>query len=360
MLVVNRQIKEKEIGLSTPESTRPAPSRSRLHGAVAFAFLAAGFVAAMPERAMAVPQPPPSSIDETDGGQFPFGTYDQNSSLITACSQGGESDACGPVSAINSLVYLQNRFPNFYADPKPMLVPDTTPAAINGLANTLATAMGCTCGNGTTPEGLATGLRGYINGHETPNTKTDVTEVDNPSIDWLMGELYDRENVELSVDLYKKNADGTYSFQAGHWITATGAATHDTNGNGYFDSGDTPESLSFVDPGGDGSAINSGQMVKDQALGSTGAVNHANLLQLPDFDWGTLDVSPGSITVITAAVSESPERTRIPEPSGMAVLTVGLAALLGCGVVRGKDRAGFQRQRRSRSAASAMSASGPQ
>ncbi len=292
---------------------------------------AALWLGAFLQPAAAVPQPPPSSIDETDGGQFPFGTYDENSPKITACKKADKSEACGPVAAINSLVYLQNRFPYYYyyyyyyANPKPMLVPDTSDKGINTLANTLAKAMNCNCQTGgTSPGGMAMGLRSYMK-TAAPETITDVTQVINPTLTWLMTELYHGEDVELLITEYDKNPQGKYTASRSHWITATGAATNDVNGNGYFDAGDTPKSLSYIDPGGDGSQINSGETDTDKALGLTSAITGHDQLDLPAYDWGQPSSPAGAITVIADAVSESPRRP-IPEPGGLALL--GSATIL--------------------------------
>jgi len=274
--------------------------------------------------ALAVPQPPANDIDETEGGTFPFGTYDQNSPLITACSNAAGSEACGPVASINSMVYLQNRFSLQYATPGPLLVPDTSAKGINALATSLAQSMNCNCTTGTTPGGLAAGLMTYF-ATAAPNAPTDIVQVANPSIDFLMNELYHGEDVELRIAEFVKDTNGKFVESRGHWITATGAATTDVNKNGFFDQGDTPLSLSFVDPGGDASSLTSGQVVSGQALGTTNAVG-GNLLQLTAFDWGQPPSPPGAITVIMDAVSESP-RDRVPEPSALGVLASGLFGL---------------------------------
>jgi hypothetical protein len=234
---------------------------------------------------------------------------------ITGCNSGtdGTNSACGPTAALNSLVFLQNRYPGIYTGTN-ALIPhqdgNTTEQDQIQAGETLACYMGCGS-NGTSISNFIQGKQQYFEA-TAPNT-TSITWMNifdqngaYPTFNWLFNELSDGEDIELLVGFYSLNPDtGLLKRDGGHYVTLYGISSATNDGNG---------SISFVDPA-DGTNESPGTFLA------------------PDGSIRTTDYLSGTstVTIVEAAVSESP----VPEPATFGVLGSGVLAVW---VVRRRKR----------------------
>jgi hypothetical protein len=284
-----------------------------------------------------------------------YGTYNQRA-FPSACTN-NPMKACGPVSVLNSFIFLQNTYPQIYGN---RLVPmgRNQPAAT---LNTLSALMGC-C-NGTTPENLLAGKRAYIDGAgAVRGVAPGTTRYDSqflatgipfigatpqptqrgtiPTMNFLLGQLHDGEDVEALISFYSKRTVGNmtfYNYVGAHYLTVTGASYDDINNNLRFDAGDMPNCISFVDPYGRDARAQSGAIVSCASLaamalpGGQQSVLNGDLLSITNY-YGSVGTSPANIndqntlTVITGLIAESPILPA-PEPASLALFAGALAAL---------------------------------
>lgn len=211
---------------------------------------------------------------------------------------------CGPVSAVNSFVYLENKYPTIYDD---LLVPGNNLVTSN-LVNVALTLGGSgymgTDLNGTTyADDFIWGKMTYIEQKATnktiyaaqdkwswgnPNPKPSwVTSNVYPTWSFLYNELVACEDVEMLLSWTN----------GGHYVTLSSFHWNDANTNNIIDSGEG--FIDFIDPWG-------GLCRTNQIWQGTG---------------GRIEVSydgfthAGGVAWISMAVAES-----VPEPSTCALI----------------------------------------
>jgi hypothetical protein len=230
-----------------------------------------------------------------------------NQADVDVCtSQTGINNSCGPTAFVNSMVYLENRYPTIYDHNLiPHLDNNTAYQDQIAAAETAACYMGCD-GNagGTTISNFINGKQLYFDA-SAPNTT--YFEVMNffangawPTFNFLYNMLLAGEDVELLVGFYSVNAQNQLVRQGGHYLTLTGVAfgVPFATGNG---------TMNFVDPNG-------------------GA--NMNNLALSTFAFGAIYNNQGgyspNYTLIEAAVAESP----LPEPGTLLLIATGTVYFL--------------------------------
>jgi hypothetical protein len=219
-----------------------------------------------------------------------YGHYNQNATEFAGvCGD----DACGPISLLNSFVFLQNTYGS--------LGDQLTGKDPVATAKKLAEYMKCgtTCGTGTTD--FFIGKKAYLK--DTVGAAIDSVMYIGPTFANLDKELGHKEDVEMFISYDKANgaADG------GHYVT-------------LYDL--TRDKISFVDPGGvsgaDGGAI-------DGALDETVGYNFdATKKRIFLKDYG--GTPEGDTAKIDFAYAESPH-TFEPEPQAWALMLLGFGAL---------------------------------
>lgn len=224
--------------------------------------------------------------------------------------------ACGPTAAVNSFAFLQRKFPDIYDH---ALIPDTDMDGGIDYEEMVATAvalggddymMCAECQGGTLASNFISGKRKWI--EERVPGKTIYKERSNPDWDFLFGELWDMEDVELLVGFY--NDAGTRI--GGHYVTLTKFWWDDVDMDDVVDVAEEAM-IGFVDPA-DG-------MLKMQALAQSGL---GAILQT-NYGVGLAISTPsGQATIastrIERAISESP----IPEPATIALVSLGFLGLV--------------------------------
>jgi hypothetical protein len=254
----------------------------------------------------------------------------ENAALFGNLNQGDTACpnvACGPTAAVNSFVYLQNRWPNKYDN---KLVPKGANAAqqymnMQMVANTLGSAAymnTCACGNGTFIEQFILGKQKYLDtkagmvtsygAQDTFAWRTTLPDgsmvaakpayvQDNtaPTGQWLVDQLQAGEDVELFINGSMGN----------HYITLTQMTYNLTNNTGSF---------MFIDP----NQVNN--MMAGPPVVSMGMITGLDATD-SDILFTSASVSAylGTGLNIVNAVSESP----VPEPATYAVMGIGFLAL---------------------------------
>jgi hypothetical protein len=251
---------------------------------------------------------------------------------------GGEVD-CGPTAAVNSFVYLENKYPITYDR---SLVPDTEipPDGIRDydeLVNAALMLAGANYMNTKPPGGTWYDMFVYgkyryiedqipgVTAYQSqmlwawgfpginpvrpadeipPIPRPDwVTDLMYPTWQFIFTELHDCEDVEILLSW-----EG-----GGHFLTLTGFNWNDADGDGIID----PEegaTMMYIDP----------------ATGDPSATGIWNVAVDSEYEIMT-NYETGS--VITMAVSESPI---IPEPATIAMVAMGMFGVIG--LVRRKMR----------------------
>jgi hypothetical protein len=243
-----------------------------------------------------------------------FGNLDQND--VPACKdEEGNSFACGPTAAVNSFVWLQNRYPHVY-DSK--LIPEqdldlNEDGEVNFYDHMIAVAielskpeyMDCAaCQGGTAISTFISGKQQYIEDQIPGVTEYAFQNMfdpnsEHPTWQFLYNELRGEEDVELLIGFYDEQNERI----GGHYVTLTTFHLDDGNNDGLIDQ-DEGAFIEFIDPFG-------------------GLLGMADIFQV--LVGGLIGISSyfiaGDVTLalIEAAVKESP----IPEP--------GLVLLFGAG-----------------------------
>jgi hypothetical protein len=261
----------------------------------------------------AVAVPISYNVDLTTQAQF--GNLKQTD--VTGCAGDATGQiACGPAAAVNSFVFLQNRFPNIYDQRLTNQGQATAYQNLVATANILAGAdfMGCAeCDGGTSRQNFFDGKKKYIDS-KVPGATVYATAGNPVSASvgivpfaFLFGELQQAEDVEI-VPTYL-DADGNRI--AGHFLTLTDLHWTDTQPDNVVDRFEGA-TMSFVDP-------------------ATGASGNASIFQtaaggalFSTYGAGaTVDGVRVANTRIDYAVAES-----VPWPATAFLLTVSLAGWL--------------------------------
>jgi len=189
---------------------------------------------------------------------------DEGASLFGHLNQSQVPDcgefACGPTAAVNSFVFLENKYPNVYKNFS-LTGGGITEANLKDTAKKLVHLMGCTvCDKGTKEEGMLSGKRAWFQ-EKAPNT-TLVTSMESPSWSWIFSELQHGEDVEVLIGNYLGGVR-----KGGHWVTLTGMNWNDVNGDQIIDA-DESAAINVIDPSspGDSGGVYMWQTVGDTAL----------------------------------------------------------------------------------------------
>ncbi len=251
-----------------------------------------------------------------------YGNLSQNDPLMGAIGP----DACGPVAAVNSFVYLENAYPGVYDR---MLVPDDNPPdGLHDPAEMAATALVLSGPNymntqsppvgvvGTAHDDFLWGKHKYMEEVAPGRTRYEAWDNFNwvnpqrPKPDWvniggvdkmfLYEELVDCEDVEVLIifDIPPN--------EWGHYVTVNEFHWVDGDGNGIMTFAENA-TMGFIDPF-DGLHYTT-QIWDDGGYGPYGAIETEAYGTFPR----------GHITV---GVSESPAYV-IPEPTGLIVFAFG-------------------------------------
>jgi len=218
------------------------------------------------------------------------------------------SVACAPTAAVNSFVYLENKYPGIYDD---WLVPGSDYQAMVSAARTLAlNYMNTSLPSGTTAEDFLLGKMKFIENALPGWTRYEAqlagtwdstnfygedkpgwVELTYPTWEFLFLELEACEDVEIGL---------AYDAGGGHALTLTSFHWTDDGTPFVIDLGEAY--IDFIDP-------------------LTGAYGTANIWQT-SLD-GPILTSYGGGATITMAVSESP----IPEPLTMLCVFASVAGV---------------------------------
>jgi hypothetical protein len=179
----------------------------------------------------------PASAVSINLGPGKFGDLSQNDpGLAGVCVADNTRYACGPVAAANSLVFLQNQYPQIYGNALIMngsLVQTAT--ALAGLMNCMA------CAGGTDINDFSTGKMTWINNNVPGSTSfsLNLTPPDRfPSIDVLAQDLMRGEDTELLIGFYDKT---TGARVGGHYVTLFSLTTGaDGSRMGFIDPDPNP------------------------------------------------------------------------------------------------------------------------
>jgi hypothetical protein len=235
---------------------------------------------------------------------------------------GFEADGCGPTAAINSFVFLQNRYSQFYGK---KLIPggDMVAAGIDLAENYMNTS------GATYIDNFITGKRNYIEEKTGPGgiflaqvfggalsdggTTAKDTVVKKPDSLFLAEELQKGEDVEfLSTPL---GADGKFDPKKGHYLTLVKLNWVDANNDGIMNF-DENATIGFIDPAGstDPGSISSFKDNRHISVGPDGFMDLENPFTHKKFR-------------ITAIVSESPPEGTISEPSSLLLILTALGSM---------------------------------
>ena len=221
--------------------------------------------------------------------------------------------ACGPTAAVNSFVYLQNKYPKIYDE---KLVPDVnnddtySQEEMAAVAQILGGAdyMNTIADSGTYSDRFIYGKSEYIESiipnmtiyhaqsyygwtHLPPDTKPDWFEQKSPTWEFIYQELKKCEDVEIRL-----------SGGAEHYLTLYSFSWDDSNGTGQ---------MGYIDP-------------------DDGMPYLSNIWFDNGNNWLETTYAGGSI--IRTAVSESP----VPEPATIILFVIGILGLGAYGFRRKK------------------------
>ena len=150
----------------------------------------------------------------------------------------------------------------------------------------------------------------------------------------------------MLVGIYAKSRTGTILGRVtGHWLTVTGVSYNDVNNDNKFNDGDTPQSISLIDPLGNSCAVLpkpcpplplNGALATTDLLG-TFSLNGVSFLDITDYFTDASDLwglappagfglnAANTEVLVEAFVSESPI---IPEPGTLSLAAAPLAGLV--------------------------------
>ena len=237
-----------------------------------------------------------------------YGYLDQHS------IPGWGNAGCGPTAAVNSFVYLENKYPGIYDR---SLIPDTNQNGVRDLAELVGVAqtlggpgyMNTIANNTTWDDDFIWGKMTYIEQkvpgmtvyqaqdywNWTQHTKPAWVQSAWPQWEFLYNELVDCEDVEILIDW----SDG------GHYVTLSSFHWNDADNDLIIDNAENAW-IDFVDPW-------------------TGAYGTASIWQ--SSYGGCIETNYATGSWISMGVSESP----IPEPATMTLLALGFALSLSKG-----------------------------
>lgn len=267
------------------------------------------------------------SLDHTQ-----FGNLDQDD--VPVCKDGsGNSFSCGPTAAVNSFVWLQNRYPDVYGN---NLIETTTmdldgDSDVDEYDHLIHTAiqlsdgqyMSCAaCTGGTTITNFINGKKKWIeervpgaSGYAEQNVHRTGTY---PTWRFIYDSLKAGADLEMLIGFYDTDP-ATPQRLGGHYVTVTSFHWRDIDMDDIIDPGEglttgSNAQIDFIDPA-------TGMRVFSDIF--------QNMLNGPlGMDYGIGgDVD---ITVIEAAVYEN-----VPEPGTLALLASGM---LIWGRLRGRQR----------------------
>lgn len=230
----------------------------------------------------------------------------------------GDKDAtfmCGPVSTVNSLVFLQNKYPSIYGTNLVVGSPAETAMKLKALMGTTEA--------GTEFTSLINGKKQWFKDHPgTVDTLIDARAIEATTKDllltwqWLYEQVRHGEDIEL---LISQDIGGSH---IDHYVTLTEFKWTDADKDGTIDAAEGG-SLGFVD-------------AADGKWKSTKMFEADGRIRLSDFK---LDETSNGAVYIWGAVKESP--TPIPEPATWGLLAAGLlCALSAVRTVRHRWRVG--------------------
>lgn len=227
--------------------------------------------------------------------------------------------ACGPSSAVNSMVYLQNRYGSLYGS---TLVPAQSSDLNNdgqvtsydnlmSAAQILASSAYANTGSmGTAPGFMASGLQNYIEGRapgrsayalqcyyawdSSLNPQPPYGDVTIPTWNFMYDHLRQGAAVELMFTWVTN----------GHYVSLAGMHWADTNANGRIDSGES--TLELVDPW-------------------TATILTPNLYQDPATGELHVDTLIGHSNPLLGAILVT---TPVPEPAATSLLLLAATATL--------------------------------
>lgn len=162
--------------------------------------------------------------------QYTYGYLNQNDSKVN-----GGNNACGPTSAANSFIYLQNRY-----GVTGLVDPLNPYKAVNDLSEAMKRPKDDN-GNytdGVTIENFVQGKKDYIKGKQTGGPVIEVHYV-KLTFDSIYDELVKGQDLEMWIDWPTTGA---------HMVTLTSITWNDSNDNQIYDNGDVATKLDFVDP----------------------------------------------------------------------------------------------------------------
>jgi hypothetical protein len=238
---------------------------------------------------------------------------------------------CGPTAAVNSFIYLQNKYPNIYDS---RLVPNQAEdknkdGIVDIYDHMIAAALVLSQSNymdpanGTSHEEFISGKKGYVDVEakvpgqtnyaaqdpfkwSDPNTRPEYVENEVPQWDFLFKKLKIGADIELLIEwpIYPpedKDNDGIEDME-GHWITLTSFHWEDVNSDGLVQRAEAA-TIDFIDP--------MTGLLKE--IGFWHDTTGGKRLLFTDF---------AKDSRITVAVSES-----VPEPSTVLLTILGLSVL---------------------------------
>lgn len=225
---------------------------------------------------------------------------------------------CAPTATANSLIYLQNKYPDIYRD-------RLTPYSYLDMRDELVGLMGAWT-DGATPRAWWEGKYDYIQskapystvfrgmvweGLNDPNPGTwnggSALQEGPPTWDFLWTELSRCEDVEIGIYWW----DAAHTNMSGHALTLTSLSVEDVNGNGSWDWDLQEEArIDYLDPNNPTQLFWADLFVQDGLL---------------NFGWNNGGANNPEFVMIGLAYAESP---RVPDVAPtVSLLVIGLIAV---------------------------------